>query len=48
MPTKIKNIVCIAERDNINKIDFATRPGKMIITFTDGVITTYRYKAEGL
>jgi len=45
---KIKNVVCIAERNDIHRIDFATRPGKMIITFTDGIITTYDYKAEEL
>lgn len=45
---KIKNVICISERDDIYKIDFATRPGKMIITSTDGIITTYEYSMMGL
>jgi len=48
MITKIKNIICIAERDDIHKIDFATLPGKMIVTRTDGTVTTYKYDVEEL
>ena len=46
--TKIKKIICIAERDDIKKIDFAKKPGKMIITAEDGTTATYSYALVGV
>jgi len=42
-----KSIICISERENIKKIDFATKPGLMIITFNDSETVTYEYKLRG-
>lgn len=42
-----KTIMCISERENIKKIDFATKPNLMIITFDDGTTATYEYSLRG-
>jgi len=42
-----KSIICISEREDIKKVDFATKPGLMIITFNDGDTVTYEYKLRG-
>ena len=44
----IKNVICIAERGDIKKIDFFKKPGKMIITAEDGSTATYSYELVGV